>query len=214
MLSRASVVLAACASGCGGAPPPESPAAPPCPTGDAVVQVEAEAAALAPCAEVRGDLTVGPSFTLASATGLGDVRRVRGALDVSDNLALGGLYLGGLVSVDGDLILENNRALATASLHRLVSVGGNLVVRGNRALERLNLAALRRVGGRVQISGHPVLEVVELGALGAARINRNRRRPGMAGRGDRFPASPAGQLPAGRAAVGGHVGPRVAVDAA
>lgn len=169
MLTRAVIALALGASACGGAPPPgDAPGSRACPTGDAVVQVETESEALAGCAEVRGDLTVGPSFTLASSTGLGGVRHVHGTLDVSDNLALGGIYLGGLVSVHGDLVIENNRALASASLHRLTEVGGDLVVRGNRALERLDLAALRRVGGRVQISGHPRLEAVELDALTAA----------------------------------------------
>jgi hypothetical protein len=167
VLSRA--VIALTLGACGGAPPPgDAAASSACPTGDVVVQVEAEAAALAGCAAMRGDLTVGPSFTLASATGLGDVRHVRGALDVSDNLSLGGVYLGGLISVDGDVVIENNRALSTASLHRLTEVGGDLIVRGNRALERLDLAALRRVGGRVQISGQPALEAVELGALRSA----------------------------------------------
>ena len=167
MLRRAAIAL--CLGACGGAPPPGDESAPrACPAGDAIVQVEAEAAALAGCAALRRDLTVGPSFTLASATGLGEVRRVGGTLDVSDNLSLGGLYLGRLVSVDGDVVIENNRALATASLHRLTEVRGDLIVRGNRALERLDLAALHRVGGRLHIAGQPALEAVELGALQSA----------------------------------------------
>ncbi|HTE52215.1 MAG TPA: hypothetical protein VK698_15280 [Kofleriaceae bacterium] len=161
--------LAACGGGSAGESSAGSgssdPARRACPAGDALVQVDAEAAALSGCAAVNGDLVVGPSFTLDSAAGLADIARVTGTVDVSDNIELGGVFLPGLVSVGGDVVIENNRQLETASLHHLVEVGGDLTVRDNLSLLRLDLGALRRVGGAIRITGHPVLEAVALDAL-------------------------------------------------
>jgi len=146
------------ASACGGAQQPEQLAARACPAGDVAVQVDAEAAALAPCTAFAGDLAVGPSFALRSLAPLARIERVAGGLDVSDNVELTGLYLPALTEVDGDLVIENNRQVATVSLHRLVEVKGDLTVRDNRELLRLDLGALRRVGGRLEIGGHPQLD--------------------------------------------------------
>jgi hypothetical protein len=127
-----------------------------------VVQVEAEAAALAACRAVRGDVDVGPSFALRSLGDLGGLVRVAGDLEVSDNVDLGGLFLPGLVAVGGDLVIENNRQVSTVSLHRLARVGGDLIVRDNHGLVRLDLGALREVSGRLLISGHRQLDTVVL----------------------------------------------------
>jgi hypothetical protein len=152
-------------SACGGAPQPEQPAALACPRGDVAVQVDAEAAALAPCTTIAGDLAVGPSFALRSLAPLARIERVAGGLDVSDNLEPTGVYLPALTEVDGDLVIENNRQVATVSLHRLVEVKGDLTVRDNHELLRLDLGALRQVGGRLEISGHPQLDTVVLDRL-------------------------------------------------
>jgi hypothetical protein len=167
--ARGALVAVLAASGCGAAHPAGD--APPraCPAGDVTVQVDGEAAALAGCDEVRGDLAVGPSFALRTLVDLARLERVRGRLDVSDNVLVSGLFLPGLVAVGGDLVIEDNRELTTASLHRLVEVSGDLIVRGNRALERLDLGALRRVGGRLEIAWHPLLDTVVLDRLERAR---------------------------------------------
>ena len=137
-----------------------------CPARDVVVQVDAEAAALGACREM-GRLAIGPSFALRSLAGLERLERA-GAIDVSDNVDLGGLFLPALVAVDRDLVIDDNRQVATVSLHNLVEVGRDLVVRDNRALLRLDLGALRRVGGRLEISGHAALDTVVLDRLESA----------------------------------------------
>jgi len=136
-----------------------------CPTGDAVVQVDQEASALADCTRMTGDLAVGPSFALRSLGPLARVERVAGRIDISGNLELGGVFLPALAAVDGDLLIESNRQVTTVSLHRLVEVKGDLVVRDNRELLRLDLSALRRVGGRLEVSGHAALETAALDHL-------------------------------------------------
>ncbi|HWM86615.1 MAG TPA: hypothetical protein VNO33_12275 [Kofleriaceae bacterium] len=151
---------------CGASPESATPGEPRgCPAGDITVQVNQEAAELAACTSINADLTVGPSFALRDLTGLARLRRVTGAIDLSDNIELAGFYMPRLVAVGGDLVVENNRQVATVSLHRLVEVGGDLIVRDNRGLLRLDLGALRRVGGRLEISGHPALEAVVLDRL-------------------------------------------------
>jgi hypothetical protein len=152
------------ASACHPANTPAATAPPACPTGDTLVQVDAEAAALAGCTSISGRLAIGPSFALGSLAGLDRIERV-GGLDISDNAGLSGVYLPALVDVDGDLVIDDNRQVATVSLHHLVEVRGDLTVRDNRALTRLDLGALRRVGGRLVVSGHPSLDTVVLDRL-------------------------------------------------
>lgn len=147
---------------------PVLPATPACPAGDVVVRVDEEAAALARCRTIAGDLVIGPSFALGSLGGLARIEQVTGALDISSNAALAGVFLPGLRRVGGGVTVESNLSAETVSLHHLVEVGGDLVVRGNRGLARLDLGALARVGGRVEIADHPVLESVSLDALAGA----------------------------------------------
>jgi hypothetical protein len=156
------LALAACA---GSARPSPRPA---CPAGDVAIQTDEEAAALSGCAEVRGDLVIGPSISLIALTGLDRVARVAGRLDVSQNLQLGGLFLPALRRVGGDVVIDQNGQLVTASLHRLEVVGGDVVVRDNRALVRLDLGQLERAAGRIEVSGHPALDAVVLDSLTAA----------------------------------------------
>lgn len=150
---------------CGGAETPQRTVPGACPAGDVAVQVDEEAAALAACTRVGGDLAVGPSFALRSLGGLARIELVAGELDVSNNLELTGVYLPALTAIDGDLVVENNGQVATVSLHRLIEVKGDLTVRDNGELSRLDLGALRRVGGRLEVSGHPQLDAVVLDRL-------------------------------------------------
>jgi hypothetical protein len=164
-LSPASCFLVIAAAACGAAESPATKLERRCLAGDATVQIDDEAAALAPCRAIAGGLSVGPSFALRSLAPLAGIERVAGELDVSDNVELTGIYLPALTRVEGDLIIENNRQVATVSLHRLVEVKGDLTVRDNRELLRLDLGALRRVGGRLEVSGHPQLDTVVLDRL-------------------------------------------------
>lgn len=159
-------LLAACGAGekAGPAPAP----APRCPAGDVVVRVEEDAAALAGCTAIEGDLLVGPSFALGSIAALGRIERVTGSLEISSNAALTGVFMAGLRSVTGNVTVESNLSAETVSLHHLVEVGGDLVVRDNRGLVRLDLGALTRVGGRLEVSDHPVLDSVSLDAIASA----------------------------------------------
>jgi hypothetical protein len=160
------VFVAACGAS---EPPAKSPARPPaCPSGDVVVHVDEDAALLKPCRVIEGDLIVGPSFALGSLVGLDRVERVAGSLELSNNAAMGGLFLPGLRQVGGDLTIESNLSAETVSLHHLEQVGGDLVVRDNRALLRLDLGALRQVRGRLVLADHPALESVSLDALADA----------------------------------------------
>jgi hypothetical protein len=133
-----------------------------------IVHVDEEAAALAGCRVIRGDLVVGPSFAMSSLAALGTIEEVTGSFEVSSNAALAGLYMGGLRKVGGSVTVDSNLSAETVSLHHLIEVGGDLVVRDNRTLVRLDLSALRRVGGRLEVTDHPVLDSVSLDALASA----------------------------------------------
>ena len=161
------MLWAACGAGERGAPARPPPAAP-CPTGDAVVRVDEEAAALAGCAAITGDLVIGPSFALTSVTALQQIEQVGGSLEISSNAALAGVFLPAHRRVAGSVTVESNLQAETISLHHLVEVGGDLVVEGNRSLVRLDLSALATVRGRLQVSDHPVLDSVSLDALANA----------------------------------------------
>ncbi len=158
-------VLSACGASEKPAPPPSRPA---CPRVGAVVHVDEDAAALAGCKRIAGDLVVGPSFAMSSLAALGSIEEVTGSLEVSSNAALAGLFMADLRTVGGSVTVDSNLSAETVSLHHLVEVGGDLVVRDNRSLVRLDLSALQRVGGRLEVSDHPALDSVSLDALASA----------------------------------------------
>jgi len=171
VLSRPAAVLCLVAA-CGASEKPRAaplrPAAPPCPTGDAIVRVDEDAAALAGCTAIGGDLVVGPSFALGSLAPLARIEEVGGSLEIASNTALAGVFMPGLRRVSGSVTVESNLGAETVSLHHLREVGGDLVVARNRALVRLDLSALEKVGGRFEVSDHPVLDSVSLDALAGA----------------------------------------------
>lgn len=160
------LLFAACGASERAAPAPAPP--PACPRGDAVVRVDEEAAALAGCAAIAGDLVIGPSFALSSLAPLQRIEEVGGSLEIASNAALAGVFLPGLRRVAGSVTIESNLQAETVSLHHLVEVGGDLVVQGNRSLVRLDLGALTSVRGRLQVSDHPALDSVSLDALAGA----------------------------------------------
>lgn len=162
---RVALPLAVLAA-CGASEKPErAPAVPACPTGDVVVRVDEEAAELARCSVIAGDLVVGPSFALGSLAPLAGIERITGSLEIASNAALNGVFLPGLRRVGGSVTVESNLSAETVSLHHLVDVGGDLTVRGNRGLMRLDLGALKVVHGRLEVSDHPVLDSVSFDAL-------------------------------------------------
>jgi hypothetical protein len=182
VLKRAPVVFLFAACGGQGVPEqpaPGRPAAPDCPAGDVVVRVDEEAAALAGCAAITGDLVIGPSFALSSVTALERIEEVGGSLEIASNAALAGVFLPGLRRVAGSVTIESNLQAETVSLHHLIDVGGDLVVEGNRSLVRLDLSALATVRGRLQVSDHPVLDSVSLDALASAGDLAIEGNPGL-----------------------------------
>lgn len=168
MLRPVAVLALAAACGSGEKSAPAGPPRRACPAGSVVVHVDEEAAALAGCRRIAGELVVGPSFAMSSLAALGSLEEVTGSFEVSSNAALAGLYLGGLRRVGGSVTVDSNLSAETVSLHHLVEVGGDLVVRENRSLLRLDLGALRRVGGRLEVTDHPLLDSVSVDALASA----------------------------------------------
>ena len=154
--------LASCAQQAAPSATAQATPAAACPDGDQIVLFEEDAAELAGCRAIPGDLTVGPSLTLASLVELGKLERVDGSLEVSGNPQLSGLFLGRLTSVGGQLVIDGNDQMVTASLHRLQKVGGEVLITDNDVLDRLDLSALLYVGGRLEVSGHPRLSVLSL----------------------------------------------------
>jgi hypothetical protein len=163
------MLVAAALSACGGSSAaPAAPAGPSCPQGNAGVEIDEDARAMAGCRVVPGDLAIGPSLLLDSLAPLGELERVEGSLEVSGNVALGGLFLPELRRVGGAVSLDSNGAAMTISLHRLEEIGGDLRVTDHRSLERLDLGSLRRIGGRLEVSGNRSLDTVVLDRLSAA----------------------------------------------
>jgi hypothetical protein len=132
------------------------------------VEVKEDAGGMAGCRVVPGDVAIGPSLLLDSLAPLGELDRVGGSLEVSGNVALGGVFLPALRRVGGEVSLDNNAAVMTISLHRLEEIGGDLRVTDNRSLERLDLGSLRRIGGRLEVSGNRSLDTVVLDRLSSA----------------------------------------------
>jgi hypothetical protein len=189
--SSAAVGLTIAALACG--PAPASPAAARCPADRAVVLASrADVARVAGCTELRGvtvrtggaldlstlraltaisgDLVIGPTVGIEQVT-LGGLRRVDGAIRVTGNGLLEGLYLPRLERAGG-LAIEGNAAITTISLPRLVAVGGALQITGNASLELVDLSALASIGRELVLAGGPRLTLALAGQLERAAAVR------------------------------------------
>jgi hypothetical protein len=184
VLTRSILALVALA-GCGRAP--GSSAGPPvCPSGDVRIIDDDEAAALAACTvidgdlvidgaalrdvdalgrieDVRGSLVIGPTLRLTTLGGLRSLRSVTADLDVSSNPGLVGVFFAALVRVGGTLSVERNYSAATISAHRLETVDGDVEISGNSSLLRLDLGRLERVGGSLIVEDNRQLDDMVIG---------------------------------------------------
>jgi hypothetical protein len=167
-----------------------------CPSGDVRIIDDDEAAALAACTvidgdlvidgaalrdvdalgrieDVRGSLVVGPTLRLSSLGGLRSLRSVTADLDVSSNPGLIGAFFSALVQVGGNVSIERNHSAATISAHLLETVGGDLEISGNSSLLRLDLGGLSRVGGSLIVEDNRQLDDMVIGeaaVVGERRI--------------------------------------------
>jgi hypothetical protein len=123
---------------------------------------------LAPLAhldDIAGDLVIGPTVGLEEA-GLNGLERVGGAIRVSDNAALHGLYLPRLLEV-GRVVIDSNPGLRTIAMPRVAAVHGALVVTDNPQLELVTASELVTVDRELVIAGQPKLENLEIAHLAA-----------------------------------------------
>jgi len=136
---------------------------------------------LAPLRElevVTGDLVIGPTVGIDEVA-LNGVTRVGGAVRVSENPSMRGLFLPRLVDA-GRVAIEGNVSLTTIALPRLATVQGSIVLSDNRALELVTAPELVSVGHEVVILDHPKLTLVQMGRLATAeavRIEGNPKLP-------------------------------------
>ncbi|HEY3802100.1 MAG TPA: hypothetical protein VGL61_05805 [Kofleriaceae bacterium] len=116
--------------------------------------------------EIRGDLIIGPTVGIEEA-GLNGLERVGGAVRVSDNAAMHGLYLPRLLDV-GRVVIDANPALRTVALPRVAEIHGALAVTDNPKLELLTASELVSIDRELVIAGQPKLENLEVAHLAAA----------------------------------------------
>ncbi len=128
--------------------------------------------------DIRGDLIIGPTVGLEEA-GLNGLEHVGGAVRVSDNAAMHGLYLPRLLDV-GRIVIEGNPGLRTVALPRVAAIHGALAVTDNPKLELLTASELVAIDRELVIAGHPKLENLELAHLAGAdgvRVADNPKLP-------------------------------------
>jgi hypothetical protein len=114
-------------------------------------------------AEITGDLTIGPTVGIDEAAFTG-LRRVGGAVHVSGNGSLVGLFLPRLEHA-GRVIVDGNASLTTVSLPHLVDVDDSLVITDSPGLELIDATALTSVGNELVIGPARKLTLLELPLL-------------------------------------------------
>jgi len=125
--------------------------------------------------EITGDLVVGPTVGIEEFE-LNRVRTIGGAVRVSKNPSLRGLFLPRLENA-GRIFVEDNGALTTIALPRIDTVRGAVIINDNRSLELLAAPELATVGHELVVIDHPKLAVLELGKLVSAEAVRIERDP-------------------------------------
>lgn len=125
--------------------------------------------------EIKGDLVVGPTVGLEEVA-LNRVRTIGGAVRVSKNPSLRGLFLPRLENV-GRIFVEDNVSLTTIALPRVTAVRGAMIVSDNHALELIAAGELATVGHELVVIDHPKLTLVEMARLVSAEAVRIERDP-------------------------------------
>lgn len=116
--------------------------------------------------EIDGDLIVGPTASLESA-GFNALERVGGAIRVTDNGALRGLYLPRLLDA-GRVAIDANPTLRTVAMPRIAAIHGPFAVTDNGTLELLTASSLVAVERELVVAGQPKLANLEVAHLAAA----------------------------------------------
>jgi len=125
--------------------------------------------------EIEGDLVVGPTVGIEEVE-LNRVRLIGGAVRVSKNPSLRGLFLPRLENA-GRIFVEENGALTAIALPRIDTVRGAVVISDNRSLELFAAPDLATVGHELVLIDHPKLSVVQLDKLVSAEAVRIERDP-------------------------------------
>jgi hypothetical protein len=185
--------------GCGAKP--VAPAVPSCPVDRSadrpvVLASHADVARLAGCVTVRGltirsgaaldvsklhalatitgDLVIGPTVAVEEVT-LGELRSVDGAIRVTSNGLLQGLYLPRLERAHR-IEIEGNAAITTISMPQLQTIGA-LHITDNASLQLLDLSALTSIDQDLVLASDPslaLLEAANLQRAGSVRIDAPR----------------------------------------
>jgi hypothetical protein len=164
---------------CGGRP--ATPAAPSCPArGPVVLAKQADIRQVASCTmlpgvwirsgaaldtsvlraqAITGDLVIGPTVGTAEVA-FGELRTVEGAVRVSSNGLLQGLFLRKLERA-ARIDIDGNVALTTISLPRLAAIRGALRITDNASLEAVDMSALESIDQELVLTGAPQLTLVE-----------------------------------------------------
>jgi hypothetical protein len=121
---------------------------------------------LAKLERIDGDLVIGPTVGLEEV-GLNGLEHVGGAVRVSDNTSMHGLYLPRLIDA-GRIVVDGNPGLRTIAMPRIAAIHGPLVVADNPRLELLTASDLVAVDRELVIAGAPKLANLELAHLTAA----------------------------------------------
>ena len=179
---------------CGSRPPAVTPVAASCPTrGPVVLASQADIRQVAPCTTLRGvwirsgaaldasvlrvqtitgDLVIGPTVGTAEVA-FGELRTVEGAIRVSSNGLLQGLFLRNLERA-ARIDIDGNVALTTISLPRLAAIRGALRVTDNTSLEAVDMPALHSIDQELVLTGAPqltLLDAPELQHAASVEIN-------------------------------------------
>ena len=125
--------------------------------------------------EIKGDFVVGPTVGIEEVA-LNRVRKIEGAVRVSKNPSLRGLFLPRLEQA-GRIFVEDNGALTTIALPRIASIHGAMIISDNHSLELIATGELATVGHELVVIDHPKLTLVELGKLTTAEAVRIERDP-------------------------------------
>ena len=125
--------------------------------------------------EITGDLVVGPTVGIEEFE-LNRVRTIGGAVRVSKNPSLRGLFLPRLENA-GRIFVEDNGALTTIALPRIDTVRGAVIISDNHSLELIAAPELATVGHELVVIDHPKLALIELTKLVSAEAVRIERDP-------------------------------------
>jgi hypothetical protein len=112
---------------------------------------------------ITGDLVIGPTVGTAEVA-FGELRTVEGAIRVSSNGLLQGLFLRKLERA-ARIDIDGNVALTTISLPHLAATRGALRITDNASLEAVDMPMLESIAQALVLTGAPQLTLLDAPAL-------------------------------------------------